>query len=113
MLACAHPAFDRPVVLLQNIVEILHRSMLAILGQSALGFELYDGSRVSSVLVGVDHPRSRMVCTSQGFGQKALGRDSVLLGREEKIQGRLSARPIFLPRGCTTRLLYSYSGDCT
>jgi hypothetical protein len=46
--------------------------MPAILLQSASGFELYDGWRVSGVLVGVDDPRVRMVRTSQGFGQKAL-----------------------------------------
>ena len=26
MLACAHPTFDGPVILFQNIIEILHRS---------------------------------------------------------------------------------------
>jgi hypothetical protein len=34
MLACAHPTFDGPVILFQNIIEILYRSMLAILLQS-------------------------------------------------------------------------------
>ena len=29
MLACAHPAFDGPVILFQNIIEVLHRSMSA------------------------------------------------------------------------------------
>jgi hypothetical protein len=88
MLTRAHPAFDRPMILFQNIVQILHRSMPAILGQSALGFELYDGSQVSGVLVGVDHPRSRMVRTSQGFGQKALGGRGVALGRKKEVDGR-------------------------
>jgi phosphate uptake regulator len=36
MLACAHPAFDRTVVLFQNIIEVLYRSMLAVLFQSTL-----------------------------------------------------------------------------
>ena len=82
MLARAYPSFDRPMILFQNIVQILHRSMPAILGQSALGFELYDGSQVSGVLVGVDDPRVRMVRTSQGFGQKALGGGCIAFGRE-------------------------------
>jgi hypothetical protein len=60
MLACTHPAFDRPMILFQNIVEILYRSMSTVLFQSALGFELYDGWRVSGLLVGVDHPRVRI-----------------------------------------------------
>ena len=38
MLACAHPTLDGPVILFQNIIEILYRSMLAILLQSTLGF---------------------------------------------------------------------------
>jgi hypothetical protein len=53
MLACAHPAFDGPVILFQNIIEVLHRSMPAILHQNALGFEPYDGRRITGVLVGV------------------------------------------------------------
>ena len=38
MLACAHPAFDGPVILFQNIIEVLSRPMPAILLQSLLGF---------------------------------------------------------------------------
>src|SRR6202790_1631702 len=72
MLTRADPTLDRPVILFQYIVEILHRAMLAILHQSVLGFELYDGWRVSGLLVGVDDPRVGMVRTSQGFGQKGL-----------------------------------------
>src|SRR5271165_899262 len=74
MLAGADPAFDDPVVLFQNIVEILHRSVLAILLKGTLGFELYDGWRVGGVLVGVDDPRVRMVRASQGFGSETAGR---------------------------------------
>ena len=78
MLTRADPSLDGPVILFQNIVEILHRSMPAILLQSASGFELYDGWRVSGVLVGVDDPRVRMVRTSQGFGSESA---RPLLGR--------------------------------
>ena len=42
MLACAYPSFDRPMILFQNIVEILHRSMLAILLKGTFGFEPHD-----------------------------------------------------------------------
>ena len=81
MLACAHPAFDRPVVLLQNIVEILHRSMPAILLQSTRGFEPHDGCWITGVLVGVDYARRRMVLSAQGFGEKALSRCCVAFSR--------------------------------
>src|SRR5271157_4305706 len=54
MLACAHPAFDGPVILFQNIIEVLHRSMPAILHQSTREFEPHDGRWITGVLVGVD-----------------------------------------------------------
>jgi len=31
MLACTHPAFDGPVILFQNIIKTLHRSMNTLL----------------------------------------------------------------------------------
>jgi hypothetical protein len=58
MLACPDPALDGPVILFQDVVKVLHRTMSTVLLQSALGFELYDGWRVSGVLVGVDDPGS-------------------------------------------------------
>ena len=96
MLACAHPAFDGSVILFQNIIEVLHRSVLAVLLQNTLVFELHNRRRVSGMLVGVDDSRHGMVLPSQRFGQKALGRGRVLLGREEKVEGRAGGvhRPI-------------------
>ena len=61
MLACAYPALDRPMILFQDVVEILHRSMSTVLPQNTVGFELNDGWRISSVLVSIDDPRRRMV----------------------------------------------------
>ena len=51
MLACMHPAFDGPVILFQDVIKILHRSMSTLLFQNSAGFELNDGWRISSVLV--------------------------------------------------------------
>ena len=56
MLTCVDPPLDRPMVLFQYIVEILRGSMSTVLLQSALGFELLDGRRITGVPVGVDHP---------------------------------------------------------
>ena len=53
MLAGAYPALDRPMILFQNVVEILHRSMPAVLLQSTVGFEPPDGRRITGVLVSV------------------------------------------------------------
>jgi len=71
MLACAHPAFDGPVILFQNIIEVLYRSMKTILLQSTLGFEPLDGWWITGVLVGVDDPRPGVVLTAQGFDSES------------------------------------------
>ena len=67
MLTRVDPPLDGPVILFQDVIEVLHRSMPAILGESASGFELCDGGRIRGVAVGVDHPRRRMVRTAQRF----------------------------------------------
>ena len=91
MLTGVDPPLDGAVVLLEHVVQIWHRPMPAILGESTFGFELRDGGRIRGVAVGVDDSWRRMVRTAQRFDEKALGRGRVLLSREEKIQGR-SAR---------------------
>jgi hypothetical protein len=88
MLAGADPALDRPMILFQNIVEILHGAMAAVFLQRSFGFELHDGRWVSCVLVGVDDPRRRMVHSAKRFGQKALGRRCIAFGREEEVDRR-------------------------
>src|SRR5271157_4275515 len=88
MLACAYPALDRPMILFQDVVEILHRSMPAILLQSALGFEPLDGWWIAGVLVGIDYARRRMVLSAQGFGEEALSRCRVAFSREKEVDRR-------------------------
>jgi hypothetical protein len=68
------PTLDRPVILFQDVIDILHGAMLAVVGQIACGLKRGNGGWISGVLVGVDDPRLRMVLTAQGFGQKALSR---------------------------------------
>jgi hypothetical protein len=80
MLTGVDPPLDGAVVLLEHVVQIWHRSMPAFLGESAFGFELRDGVRIRGVAVGVDHPRRRMVRSTQRFCEKALSRVRVLLG---------------------------------
>src|SRR5271166_6863474 len=81
MLTRSDPALDRPMILFQDIVEILHRSMSTVLLQNTVGFELSDGWWISRVLVGIDYPRRGMVLPAQGFGQKALSRYCVASSR--------------------------------
>src|SRR6202795_3793869 len=88
MLACPHPAFDGPVILFQNIIEVLHRSMPAILVQSLLGFEPHDGRWITGRRVGVYGPRRRMVLSAQGLGEKALSRSCVAFSRQKEVDRR-------------------------
>ena len=83
MLTRVDPSLDRAVVLFQDIIQVRHRPMPAILGESALGFEPHDRRRVRAVTVGVDDTRHGMVLPPQRFGQEAL-----CCGREEKVEGR-------------------------
>ena len=53
MLTRVHPTLDRAVILFQHVIKILHRSVLTVLLQNTVGFELNDGWRISSVLVGI------------------------------------------------------------
>ena len=84
MLACSHPAFDGPVILFQDIIEVLHPSVLAVLLQNTLLFELHNRRRVSGILVGVDDPRVRMVLPAQGFGQKRSAAAAPRLAESKK-----------------------------
>ena len=88
MLACAHPTFDCPVILLQNSIEVLHRSMSAILLQNTHGFEPHDSWWITGVLVGIDYARRRMAFSAQGFAEKALSRCCVAFSREKKVDRR-------------------------
>jgi hypothetical protein len=69
-VAGVNPPLDGPVVLFQDVINILHWSMVAFLLQNTIGFELSNGGRISGVLVGIDDSRRRMVFPVQGFGQK-------------------------------------------
>ena len=79
------PAFDGPVILFQNIIEVLHRSMPAILLQRLLGFEPHDGRWITGVLVGVDYTRRRMILSAQGFDEKTFGRCCIAFSREKEV----------------------------
>ena len=88
MLACTDPSLDGPMVLFQDVIKILHRSMAAFLLQSTLGFEPHDSWRITGVLVGVNYARRRMVLSAQGPGEKALSRCYVAFGREKEVDRR-------------------------
>jgi hypothetical protein len=95
-LAGVNSSLDGPVVLLQDIIEVRHRPVLAAGVQRSFTLELSDGGRVSRMPIGVDDSRRRMVCSADRFGQKALCCGRVLLGREKEVEGRAGGihRPV-------------------
>ena len=88
MLTPADPAFDGPVILFQDVVKVLHRSMSAVLLQCTFDFELRNRRRITGVLVGVDDPRRRMVRSAQGFGEEALSRCCVAFSGQKEVDRR-------------------------
>ena len=88
MLAGFYPALDSPVILFQNVIEILHRAVLAIFGQIAHGLESGNGGRITAMPVCVDNSRSRMVCSAQRFGEQALGSRCIAFSREQEVDRR-------------------------
>jgi hypothetical protein len=88
MLTGVDPTLDRPVILFQDVIEILYGAVLAVVGQIACGLEYGNGGWISGVLVAVDDPRFRMVLTAQGFGQKALSRCCIAFSREKEVDRR-------------------------
>jgi hypothetical protein len=71
MLTGADPALDRPLIPFRDVIEILHRSMLAVLVQSTFGFKLHNRRLTAGVLVGVDYQRRRTVCSAERFGSES------------------------------------------
>ena len=96
MLARVDPTLDRPVILFQDVIEILHGAVLAVVGQVAYGLEHGNGGWISGVLVAVDDPRLRMVLTAQGFAQKALSRCCIAFSRQKEADRRTAGvhRPV-------------------
>ena len=43
MLPRVNPTLDRAVILFQDVIKILHRSVLTVLLQNTVGFQLNDG----------------------------------------------------------------------
>jgi hypothetical protein len=110
MLTRVDPFLDRPVILFQDVFEVLHGAVLAVVGQIACRLEHGNGRRITGVLVGVDDPRVRMVRTAQGFGQKALSGCCIAFSPREGSRSShrwspppVQVHPLALSPGCRSR----------
>ena len=71
------------VILLQDVIEVLHRSVLAVLLQNTLVFDLHNRRRVTCVLVGIDDPGAGWFLSAQRFGEEALSSYCVAFSRQK------------------------------
>ena len=69
---------------------------------AAVGFELSDGRRISSMLVGIDYPRRRMVLPAQRFGEEALSGRCVAFSRQKEVDRRTCGVIKALLQSCNT-----------
>src|SRR6202030_3246615 len=91
---------DRPVILFQDVIEILHGAVLAVVGQIACGLEHGNGGRISGVLVGVDDPRCRMFSPPKALARKRSAAAASRLAERRK--------SIVAPLESTARYKYTH-----
>src|SRR5260370_28666389 len=81
MLTRVDPTLDGPMILFQDVIEVLHRSVLPVLLQNTLVFELHNRPRGSGILVGSAASRRRLGCSPEPSGEKAPRSRPDRLGR--------------------------------
>ena len=67
-------SFDCSMILLQDVVQVLDRSMSAAAAQSSLLFHCYNGRAIEAGLIGVDDAGSRMRRIAERLAKWAFGR---------------------------------------
>ena len=79
-LAGIHPSFDRPVVLLHDMVQVGTNTTAATTAESALALQLRHDIGIRGIAVYIDDPGARATGSSQGLLEKALGGSSIPSG---------------------------------
>jgi len=80
-----HSSFNRSMILLQDIVQILDRSMAAAPAQGS--FRSHPGNRraIEAGLIGVDDAGLRMRWIAQRHAEQALGRGGIAQRRQQEV----------------------------
>src|SRR5271163_4705277 len=68
-----HATFDGSMILFENVVQVLHRSVSTALAQRPFLFTLGDSGAVYRRQVRVDHSRMRMGWIAKRLAKQALG----------------------------------------
>src|SRR5580700_7668995 len=72
-----HSSFDRSMILLQDVVQILHRSMAAAAAQGSFRFLRCNRRVVEASFIGVDDAGLRMRWIAERLAEQAFGRRSI------------------------------------
>src|SRR5271166_5073598 len=82
-----HSSFDRPMILLQDVVQILDRSMAAAPAQGSFLFHTCNRRVVEASLIGVDDAGLRMRWIAERLAEQAFGGCGIAQRREQEVDG--------------------------
>src|ERR1019366_7212321 len=80
-----HSSFDRSMILLQDVVQVLPRSMAAAAAQSSLLFHCCNGRAIEAGLIGVDDTGLGMRWIAEGLAEQAFGRRRIAQRRQQEV----------------------------
>jgi hypothetical protein len=68
-----HSTFDGSMILFENVVQVLHRSVSTAVAQRSFLLTVWDRGAVNRCQVSVDHPRLRMGPIAERLTKQSLG----------------------------------------
>ena len=80
-----HPSFDRSMVLLQDIVQVLDRPMSAAAAQGSFLFHCWNRRAVEACLIGIDDAGMRMRWIAESLAKQPFGRRGIAQPREREV----------------------------
>src|SRR5215471_18999705 len=80
-----HAAFDRAMILLQDVVQILNRSMAAAVAQGSFRFHSGNRRAVEASLIGIDDARLEMRWLAESLVEQAFGRRGIAQHRQQEV----------------------------
>src|SRR5271156_6545169 len=82
-----HSSFDRSMILLQDVVQILHRSMSAAAAQGSFLFHCCNRRIVEASLISVDDAGLRMRWIAERLAEQTFGRRGITQCRQQEVDG--------------------------
>jgi hypothetical protein len=80
-----HASFDRAMILLQDVVQVLDRAVAAAAAQSSFRLHSCNRRAVETGLVGVDDAGLRMRVVAERLAEQAFGRRGIAQRRQQKV----------------------------